>query len=102
MKLEITRKVEQKEMIEIEFPYYYKHDLMLDDADSVIYGKVEDRRQTRIQIGYDYRSKERSFQLEINDIPAAALACYMTDEHKSSEAEYLAAKAKLRAAAEAA
>jgi hypothetical protein len=102
MKLEVMRDVKQKETIEIEFPYYYKHDLMMDDSDSVIYGKVEERRQTTIHLSYDYRSKERSFELEINDIHAAALACYMTDEHKSSEAEYLAAKAKMLAAAEAA
>lgn len=102
MKLEITRNIEHKETIEIEFPYYYKHDLMLDDADSVIYGKIEEKRQTTIHVGYDYRSKERSFELEMQDIPAAVLSCYMTDKHKSSEYEYLDAKAKLLAAAEAA
>lgn len=99
MKLEITRNVEQRETIEIQFPYYYKHDLMFDDVDSVIYGKAEEQRNTKIHVTYGYSNKERRFELEIEEKPAATVACYMTDEHSSNEAEYRAAKEKLLAAA---
>lgn len=102
MKLEITRKIEQKETVEIDLPYYYIHDLMLDEADVIIYGKVEEKRCTSIIIGHSYGSHNNEFELSIEDRPASAYGSYMTDEYKSSEAEYLAAKAKLLAAAEAA
>lgn len=100
MKLEITRKIEQKETIEIDLPYYYKHDLMLDEADVVIYGKVEEARCTTIRIGHSYRSDSNEFELSVEDRPASAYGCYMTDEFKSSEDEYLGAKAELLAAAQ--
>jgi len=99
MKLEIPRKIEQKETIEIEFPYYYKNDLLLDDVDSVIYGKIEEKRHTTIQVRNNYQGG-RSFELEVEARGAASVACYMTDEYKSDEGEYLAAKAKLLAAAQ--
>ncbi len=100
MKLEITRKVEHKETVEIDLPYYFKHDLMLDDEDVVIYGKVEEKQCTTIKVSYGSRRNE--FELNIENWPASAYGGYMTDEYKSTEAEYLAAKAKLLAAAEAA
>lgn len=102
MKLEITRKVEHKETVEIDLPYYFKHDLMLDEADVVIYGKVEEKRCTSIKISHGYGSHSNEFELSIEDRPASAYGCYMTDEYKSTETEYLAAREKLLAAAEAA
>ncbi len=96
MKLEITRKIETKETIEIELPYYYKHDLMLDSDDSVIYGKVEEKKHTAIHVS----RWGKCFDLEVEERNAASFACYMTDEYKGCEAEYLAAKAKLLAAAQ--
>ena len=101
MKLEITRKIEQRETIEIELPYYYKHDLLLDDTDSVIYGKIEEKQCTKIRVHDNYQGSV-SFELEVEKIGAASAACYMTDEYKSNEAEYLDAKAKLLLAAQAA
>lgn len=102
MKLEVTRTTQQKETIEIEFPYYYKHNLMLDESDSIIYGKIEEKKCTSIQISYSYRDHETSFKLEIQTGPCVLSDnnCYMTDKYKSTEAEYLEAKTKLLAAAE--
>ena len=100
MKLEITRTTKQKEMVEIELPYYYKHDLMIEEADVVTYGKVEESRCTSIKITHNYGSYSQAFDLSIEDMPAAAYGSYMTDEYKGDEAEYLAAKAKLMKAAE--
>lgn len=101
MKLEIIRKVDRVEIIDIELPYYYKHDLMSDYSDSVIYGKIEEKLHTAIKVSYEYKGGI-IFELESEKRNAAAMACYMTDEFKSSETEYLAAKAKMLAAANAA
>ena len=98
MKLTVTRKIERREVIEIGLPYYYKHDLMLDDMDSVIYGKVEEMRHTTIRVQNNYRGG-MVFELEVETRGAASVGCYMTDEYKSNEAEYVVAKAKLLAAA---
>jgi hypothetical protein len=101
MRLEIIRKIDQKETIEIELPYYYKHDLMSDYSDSVIYGKVEEKLHTAIKISYIYQGGS-CFELESEKRNASYMSCYMTDEFKISEKEYLSAKEKLLAAASAA
>lgn len=100
MKLKITKQIEQTEVVDIELPYYYKHDLLLDYADVVIYGKIEENKCTHIKI--DRGRDELVFELSTQSKPAAQYGCYITDEYKSSEAEYLAAKVKLLAAASAA
>lgn len=99
MKLQIIKRVEQRQTIEIEFPYYYKNDLLLDESDCVIYGKIEENQHSAITIQGCYQGGIR-FELETEKKGAASLACYMTDEYKSNETEYLAAKAKLLAAAQ--
>lgn len=98
MKLEITKTVTQKVEIEIDFPYYYKHDLMLDGADAVIFGKIEAKKCTTIGLTH-HSGGDKSYELEIQRKEARNYACYMTAEHKSSEAEYLAAKRELIEAA---
>ena len=40
MKIEKTKRIDIKEIIDIEFPYFYEHDLMSDYGESVIYGKI--------------------------------------------------------------
>jgi hypothetical protein len=98
MKIEITKNIVQKETIEIELPYYYKHDLEFDDQDSVIYGKIEDNRTTSIHIKYDYIDNSNIYELEIKESKAQSHSSYMTNKYKSSESEYLDAKSKLLAA----
>jgi hypothetical protein len=101
MQLEITRKVEKKEIIEINFPYYYRYDLLLDEADVVIYGKIEEKKHTSIKI-----TKQRlgwcgnEFELHIEKREASTLSRYMNKEYKSNEAEYLAKKTELLNAAQ--
>lgn len=95
MKLEIKRKVEQTEIVDIDLPYYFKHDLSNDDAEYVIYGKVERTMCVKIKISRAYNSRSHEFEIAIEDLPAAAYGCYMTHEHQSSEAEYLSAKTNL-------
>jgi hypothetical protein len=95
MKLEIIKSIKEKQIIDIDFPYYYKHDLMLDTMDSVIYGKIEEFKNTAIIITDDYLNKSNYFEFEISIEPANIMGCYMVDKHKSNELEYLTAKSKL-------
>jgi len=94
MKLKIIRTIKEEAIIDIEFPFYYKHDLMLDEADVVIYGKIEENKTTSIHVSHDYNGRN-SFELEIENDPASHFSSYMTDEYKSNEDEYLKAKSKL-------
>ena len=96
MKLKITRKVDQEETIDIDFPYYYKHDLLLDKSDVVIYGMLEENRNVSITVKktvedmFSFSCLE--FELSIESVPASRMACYMTDEHKSTKEEFFNAK----------
>lgn len=90
MELKIKRKVEQEETINIDFPYYYKHDLLLDEVDVVIYGMVEEHRSVSITIrDHDMIPQ---VELEIKKRPASTMSCYMTDEFKGTEKEFINAK----------
>ena len=93
MKFEVNRTVTVKEIIEVEFPYYYRQDI---DGDCVIHGKIEEFEHTSIQHSGDV------FRFEIEDRGAATLGCYFTNEHVSSEDAYLRAKARLLQAVESA
>lgn len=92
MKLEITRKIEHTETIDIEFPYYYKNDLMPDDSSSIIYGKIEEMRHTSICIRHHDLRNEDSYEIEIKEEHASNFSCYMVEKYKICESEYLAAK----------
>ena len=93
MELKIKRTVEQEETINIDFPYYYKHDLLLDHSDTVIYGKIERDRYVSITVENNgLHGNPVRFELEIKIKSAEHLSCYMTDEYKGTEKEFLDAK----------
>ena len=92
MKLEVIRKIEKKETIDIEFPYYYKHDLFSDVSNAVIYGKIKENLHSSIMVCERYDNQATEFELTIEERGAASLACYMEKEYSSNEREYLAAK----------
>jgi len=96
MQVEISKKVDVKETIDIELPYYYKHDLMLDCCSSVIYGKIGESLCTSIQISSTNEKDEYELDTEVSSLKEHS--CYFEDKYKSSEAEYLAAKSKMLAA----
>ena len=83
----------QKE-IDIELPYYYKHNLMLDD-DSVIYGKIEEHQHTAIQLTLKADSKDWEWNIENNLGSPSDLLCYMNSKYQSNEEEFLQIKQKL-------
>ena len=93
-KVEITKQVPQVEIIEIELPYYYKHDLTSDYGKSVIYGKIEEKVCTSIQETQKYDGEDQ-YEIESQEhhsIKNSGLASYFNEEHKSSKEEFEAVK----------
>lgn len=91
MLIEIEKTVQVRETVEVVFPYFYKHDLMLDDCDSVIYGKIDEKEKRSIQI--TTRRKKISVEIERENVNWNSIGCYLADEYKSNAEEYAAAKA---------
>ena len=87
MKINIIKKVEVSETIDIDFPYYYEHDL--DDA--VIYGKIEENKNSSIMLNFD---KSR-FEIGIDHEPAKRVSCYFAKKYKGTEKDFLMAKQEL-------
>ena len=83
--------------IEIDLPYYYKHDLLSDHADIIIYGKIADEN-TVISIteksslcaeGADeYEIEKKKFGKNFH--------CYLKKEYKGTEKEYEEVRARLQ------
>lgn len=95
MELKIKREVEVEETINIDFPYYYKQDLLLDESDVVVYGMLEENKRVSITVKktsnmFSFPCLE--FELDIEDVPASKMSCYMTDEYKGTEKEFFKAK----------
>ena len=63
--ISVYRTEKIKTDIEVEFPIYRKHDLLLDDADVVYYQRTDhDGWEVSIKKSYDYLGKNLSFELE--------------------------------------
>ena len=91
MKINITKKVEVSETIDVDFPFYYKH--CFDGV--VICGKIEENKNSSIMIQEDDQSI--SFELEVNYEHASKVSCYFSKEYKGTEKDYLMAKHELLA-----
>jgi hypothetical protein len=87
MKIEITTTKIVKETIDVEFPYYYKHDLMSDYGENVIYGKITEDYAYTIQEIENYDGK-LAFELEKDTWDGS----YFKEEYKSTKEEYEDAK----------
>lgn len=94
MQIEIFKTIHQKETINVEFPYYYVHDVGGDDYDSVIHGKIEKDSCVTIHINRHYRRDEASCKIEISK-RGSNFDCYFDNKYKSSGKEFLDAKKKL-------
>jgi len=74
----------------IQTPFFYKHDLLLDEADSIVYGKIMDDSVVTIHKTYWYHDRRTEFEIEKEIKPCfQSYHTYLTeDEHKSSKEEY--------------
>ena len=94
MEIRVRRLIPQIETIEVELPYYYKHDLMNDYGGSIIYGKIEEKLYTSIHEIKGYDGKE-AYEIEKEkhlSIALRGLSSYFEDEHQSSREEFEAVK----------
>lgn len=94
MQVEITKQVPQTEIIEVELPYYYKHDLMSYCGDSIIYGKIEEKLHTSIQETKNDDGEEK-YEIEKEEyclIKNSGLSSYFDKKHRSNKEEFEAVK----------
>ena len=95
MLISVFKTVRTVEELEIEFPYYYKHDLRSDDGESVIYGKIEEGKHSSIHEVYSFGGNFTSnFEIEIEDISKnySSLSNYFEEEFKSTKQEFESVK----------
>ena len=94
MKIEITEYVKTPKIIEVELPYYYKHDLMSDHGDSIIYGNIEEKLHLSIHETKQYSGEEKyEVEWEEHDsIKHSGAACYFDEKYKSSKKEFYEVK----------
>ena len=93
-----VKKVVEKEKITIQTPFYYKFDLMPDEYDSIIYGKITDSCIVSVQKTDRYLDHEITFEFEIDERPHfQSYSDYMIEkQHKSSKEEYEAVVAEMK------
>lgn len=94
MKIEVIKTIKVKEEIYIEFPHYYHYNVGGDDYSSDVYGKLEKDRYTKITVGHSFRHGTDTVEIEAGESNLHRLDSEVEAENKSSEAEFLAAKAK--------
>ena len=99
--MSITIEVEkftETEKVIIPTPFYYKHDLMIEECDSIIYGKIMDDCVISVQKTDHYLNHEITFEFEVEERPRfQGYNAYMVDEeYKSSKEEYEAAIAEMK------
>ena len=78
---------------EIELPYYYKHELELENTDSIIYGKVENESHSTIIETCAYDTDE-IFELSISPIYSVGFvdSSVFSKDKVSTKEEYEDAK----------
>lgn len=94
----VKRTKEILEEVDVELPYYYKHDLMIDHTDIVIYGKIEADKITTIKID-THPGRSDSCEIEVTKESFADRFnshCYLAKEYVSNEQEYQQALDKLK------
>jgi hypothetical protein len=88
MKIDITKIIAVNKTIEIDYPYYYKDDRMLDHARNVVFGKIVDDIVYEIEYYESYRGGGISYSLTKDDRNDR----YFDEEYRSTEQEYNDAK----------
>jgi hypothetical protein len=95
MKIEVTRTKRVKEEIEVEIPYYYKHDLTDYDYEntSVIYGKITENEIFTI---HEKIRDNGNVIYEIEKEKRWGDGSYFAEKYKSTNGEYEEAKERAK------
>ena len=91
MEIEIIEIIQKEKTIEVELPYYYKHDLSDDRDSTIIYGKIDLNIHTTIKEREDYSTGKREYEIEReshSSIKNSGLASYFKPEHKSQQLDH--------------
>jgi hypothetical protein len=92
MKIQITKTHETVEEVDISFPYYYEYELAAVRSCD-IYGKIDEKEHTQIRFD-EHWQHIANVEFTIYETKWSDCSCYLKEEYKSTEAEFLAAKAK--------
>jgi len=101
MKIKL-KKYEAKEIeVDVEFPIYFKVNMMLDDADSYVFGKITEDYLYTIRYEKYFRSEEVSYEVcksKIKNLTFNGVADYLLPNNFNvfhiNESEFLAVKEK--------
>jgi len=92
MKITVIKTVKKRVVLDVEFPYYFLHDLELEDGDNLIYGKIEKDRTVTIKKVDNYFG-HCSYEFVIHDEKNENHFSYINqEEYKSNAQEFEAIK----------
>lgn len=84
MKIKIKKRQEIDVEIEVNFPYYYKHDLYSDYGESIIYGKIISEKKEVTIHEKDNLDGERQYEIEEDTMSHS----YFEDKYKGNKKEF--------------
>lgn len=92
MKVIITETLRKEKEIEVDLPYYFRHDLSDGNYTSVCYGKITERKCVMVT---ESQGNEYSFRIEadyFDSIAESGYGSYFEEQHKSTEGIFEAMK----------
>ena len=89
MEIEITKHIKVKEIVNVQLPYYFKHDFKSDRGECAIYGKIDRLGYCSVQENLIGDQDEYTISCEeYISISNSGLETYFEEEFVSSENEY--------------
>ncbi len=98
-KFEVQRTVQVLETIEVELPFYFKNDLSDYHSESVVFGRIEEKRVVKLHKNCSYAaSSDVSWELSVEAVSSLKFfGGYLTEgEYQSGEAEFRGALREFR------
>ena len=88
MRVKTIKNTQTEEFIDVELPYYYKHDMSSKSYTYIIYGKImKDREHAIMEEKGPYKTN-----YEISSETGTVCDSYLSTVYESSEKEYESAK----------
>jgi len=85
MKIKIIKEIKKEIEVDIIFPHYFKHDILVDHSNVVIFGKmIDNKKQITIKEDVSWGGVFKSYEIEKERFSS----CYLANEYKSTEQEY--------------
>lgn len=83
--------------IDIQFPFYYEHDLSGDNNDYIIYGKIMEDGVVTIRESKIYDSGEYVYEVEYSPVfdPDSMKSYLLDPEHRSTEEKFNAVYSRM-------